>query len=89
MKSHSQSQIRNSTLIQVEKLKNFPVILMGVDFWQPLLAFMKDTLLAKNTIFASDLERLLVTDSPEVAINHIWKYLHHENHHNSPILKGA
>ena len=77
------------TLIQVEKLKNFPVILMGVDFWQPLLAFMKDTLLAKNTIFASDLERLLVTDSPEVAINHIWKYLHHENHNNSPILKGA
>ncbi len=69
-----------TTLIQTEKLKDFPVILMGVDFWQPLLGFMKDTLLKQSTIFASDLDRLLVTDSPEAAVTHIRKYLRNPNH---------
>jgi uncharacterized protein (TIGR00730 family) len=67
------------TLIQTGKLKNFPVILMGKDFWQPLCDFMEHTLLKNNTIFADDLSRLLLTDSPEEALEHIHKYLNHRH----------
>jgi len=69
-----------ATLIQTGKLRNFPVILMGKDFWQPLINFMETMLLKNNTINPEDLERLLITDSPDEALTHIHKYLNRNNH---------
>jgi uncharacterized protein (TIGR00730 family) len=66
-----------TTLIQTGKLRNFPVILMGKDFWQPLLDFMQNVLIQNKTIFPADIARLLLTDSPEEALAHIRKYLNH------------
>lgn len=63
------------TLIQTHKLKNFPIILMGTDFWQPLMDFMYQTLLKNKTIYTEDMEQLLLTNSPEEALDHIRKYL--------------
>ncbi len=60
-----------STLIQTHKVKNFPLILMGSDYWSPLINFMRDTLLKSGTIFPEDIERLLVTDSPDDALAYI------------------
>lgn len=57
-----------ATLIQTGKILDFPVVLMGTDFWRPLLSFLKDTLVAAGTIKAEDMERLMVTDSPEEAV---------------------
>lgn len=54
-----------STLIQSAKLKNFPLILMGTEYWRPLIEFMKNTLLAQGAIDLEDLERIVVSDSPE------------------------
>jgi|JI10StandDraft_1071094.scaffolds.fasta_scaffold728884_1 uncharacterized protein (TIGR00730 family) len=70
-----------TTLIQTGKLKNFPVILMGKDYWQPLMDFMVNTLLKTGTIYQSDVERLLITDSPEETLAHVHKYLNGQNHH--------
>lgn len=57
-----------ATLIQTEKLKNFPLILMGSEYWKPLVSFFKEQLLASGAIEPADVERILVTDSPlEVA----------------------
>lgn len=70
-----------ATLIQTGKLKNFPLILMGRDFWQPLIDFMDNVLLKNNTIYPEDIERLLITDSPEEALAHVRKYLKRNNHH--------
>jgi uncharacterized protein (TIGR00730 family) len=64
-----------TTLIQTGKLKNFPVILMGKDFWKPLIDFMENVLLKNNTIYPEDMKRLLITDSPEEAVAHIHTYL--------------
>jgi uncharacterized protein (TIGR00730 family) len=57
-----------ATLIQTGKIQDFPLILMGSDFWRPLLAFLHDTLIPERTIDPADLTRLLVTDSAERAL---------------------
>ncbi len=57
-----------ATLIQTHKVQEFPVVMMGVDFWKPLLDFMHNRLLAYHTIDPLDADRLLVTDSPEEAV---------------------
>ena len=44
---------------------------MGRDYWQPLLDFISDTMLAEGTISAADVDRVFVTDSPRAAVEHI------------------
>lgn len=52
------------TLIQTEKLANFPVILFGTEYWRPLIQWMKDQMLAHDCIEQKDLCRLAITDDP-------------------------
>jgi hypothetical protein len=54
------------TLIQTGKVHNFPVILMGTEYWAPLLALIR-SLATADTIDAADVDRLVVTDSPDDA----------------------
>lgn len=58
-----------ATLIQTEKIQNFPLILMGVEYWKPMMQFLHDRLLRERTIDAHDLDRLTLTDSPQHAVN--------------------
>ena len=60
-----------ATLIQTGKIKNFPVVLLGVDYWSPLMAFLRQSLLANGAISAQDLDAILLTDSPAEAVAHI------------------
>ncbi len=55
------------TLTQTGKISKFPIILMGRDFWQPMMDFLKSRLLANATIDQGDLDLLVVTDSPDEA----------------------
>ena len=55
------------TLIQTGKVKNFPVILMGTDYWTPLLDFIRGTLVKNAAIADADVDLLTVTDSAEKA----------------------
>ncbi len=55
------------TLIQTEKTKPFPVILMGKAYWSGLIEWMKKTLVSEGTISESDLELFNVTDDPAEA----------------------
>ena len=57
-----------ATLIQTGKILQFPLVLMGRDYWAPLLAFLRERLVAERTIEPFDVERLIVTDSPEEAV---------------------
>jgi len=45
-------------------------VLMGVEFWKPLLEFMRGTLIKEGTIGPDDVD-FLVTDSPEEAAAHV------------------
>ena len=56
-----------ATLIQTGKIHNFPLVLMGKAYWQPMLDFLK-TLVTARTISQGDYNRILVTDSPEEAV---------------------
>lgn len=55
-----------ATLIQTGKIHNFPVVLMGRSYWQPMLDFIK-TMVTARTISQADYDRILVTDSPDEA----------------------
>lgn len=57
-----------ATLIQTGKIQNFPVILMGIEYWKPLIDLLKTRLVAQNTIDPEDLARIRVTDSLEEAM---------------------
>ena len=58
------------TLIQTRKILQFPIVLMGVDYWKPFLAMMK-TMVEAGTISPSDLDLMLVTDSVDEAMAHL------------------
>jgi len=60
-----------ATLIQTGKIKNFPVVLLGAEYWSPLLTFLRQSLLVNAAIDSKDLEDILVTDSPAEAVAHI------------------
>ena len=56
------------TLIQTERIRNFPVILVGSNYWGGLLDWIKDVLLKEKTISESDLDIFRIVDSPEEAV---------------------
>ena len=56
------------TLIQTNKMTDFPVVLMGSDYWQPLLEWLRQKMVAERTIGVEDLGLLRVTDSVEEAV---------------------
>jgi uncharacterized protein (TIGR00730 family) len=58
------------TLIQTKKIADFPVVLMGKEYWQPLLEMMQK-MVAAGTVGQEDLSLLLVTDSVHEAMKHI------------------
>ena len=56
------------TLAQTGKITSFPVVLVGTSYWQGLLDWLRDTVLAEGKIYASDLDRLTLTDDVDVAV---------------------
>lgn len=58
------------TLIQNRKIEHFPVILIGKDYWQPLVELL-ERMAAHNTIARADLELVLVTDDLDAAMRHL------------------
>lgn len=59
------------TLVQTGKIRDFPIILMDKDYWEPLIAFFRERLITERTIDPRDLDLLVVTDSPEEAVDRI------------------
>jgi uncharacterized protein (TIGR00730 family) len=53
------------TLIQTGKLAQFPVVLVGTSFWQPLVEWLGSTVREKHCIDDQDLQRFRMMDAPE------------------------
>src|SRR4030042_6134669 len=63
------------TLIQTKRVKSFPLILMGSEYWQGLLDWLKNSMLHKSMILPSDYEMIQIIDDPEEVVKHIKKYV--------------
>ena len=56
------------TLIQTRKIKNFPVVLFGSDYWGGMVEWVKGFMLSEGKIAENDLKLLHLTDSPAEAV---------------------
>lgn len=61
------------TLIQTGKVSNFPVILMGTQYWKPLVDWLR-SLSNAGMISASDLDSLYLIDQPKEAAKIVKKH---------------
>ena len=59
------------TLIQTQRIKPFPIVLVGSTFWNGLVDWLKGTLLQKGTIAKDDILLFEVMDDPEDIVNFI------------------
>jgi uncharacterized protein (TIGR00730 family) len=59
------------TLVQTGKVTQFPIVLMGSEYWRGLLVWLQDTVAAEKKIAAVDLDLLTVTDDVDAAIDFI------------------
>ncbi len=62
------------TLAQTRKVTEFPVVLMGISYWQGLIDWLRDTVLEGGMIGPEDLDRLILTDDPAAAVAAITTY---------------
>jgi uncharacterized protein (TIGR00730 family) len=63
------------TLIQTRKIKPFPLILMGREYWQGLIDWLKNTMLKEGKISPADMDLIQVIDEPEEVVKLIKKYV--------------
>lgn len=56
------------TLIQTHRIRPFPLILLGRDYWKDLMSWIKKTMLTHKMIAPGDLNLVQITDDPEEAV---------------------
>jgi uncharacterized protein (TIGR00730 family) len=60
------------TLVQTQKIARIPIVLVGKDFWNPMVAWCKNVLAEKQkTISPQDLDLFVVVDSADEAHRYI------------------
>jgi uncharacterized protein (TIGR00730 family) len=63
------------TLIQTKRIKPFPVILMGSEYWKGLVDWLKTTMLRDSKVSPDDLEIFQIIDEPADIVKHIQKFV--------------
>ena len=61
------------TLMQTKKIKAFPIILVGKEFWSGLIDWLKETILAQGNIDQEDLLSFTVLDDPDEIVSYVNK----------------
>ncbi|HEX8888889.1 MAG TPA: TIGR00730 family Rossman fold protein [Pyrinomonadaceae bacterium] len=61
------------TLIQTRKIRNFPVVLFGKDYWSGMMEWVKGPMLSEGKISDEDMRRLHLTDSPAEVVEIVVK----------------
>ena len=62
------------TLVQTKTVTNFPIVLVGKDYYKPLLG-MIDKMAEEGTIHKDDLKLMLITDDVDEAMTHISNFI--------------
>ena len=72
------------TLIQTQKMVQFPIVLVGKDYWKGLISWFRNTLLAQNMVDAKDMHLFRVVEEAEEAISVIEDFYGRAKHKLSP-----
>ena len=56
------------TLRQTQKVTSFPLVLVGTDYWQGMIEWLRDRALTHGTISQSDIDMLKLTDDVDEAV---------------------
>ena len=59
------------TLIQTGKVRDFPVVLFGKDYWGGLMDWIRSRMAGEGKITTDDADLIFCTDSPEQAVAHV------------------
>lgn len=70
------------TLIQTHKITQFPIVLMGSDYWGGLVDWIRETMLEKGTISPGDVDLFHLTDDVDEAVSIIYDF--YQEHSLSP-----
>ena len=62
------------TLIQTNKIRHFPLILVGCDYWKPLVDWISGTLVTEGLISPDDIDLMFVTDDEDEVIKLLLDY---------------
>jgi hypothetical protein len=62
-------------LIQTHRIKPFPIVLFGVDFWSGLIDWFKNQMVTNGFCKEEDLDLFMVTDDIDEVVNHIKKHV--------------
>ncbi|MCA9037127.1 MAG: TIGR00730 family Rossman fold protein, partial [Planctomycetaceae bacterium] len=54
-----------ATLVQTKKMEEYPLILVGKDYWQPMIEYIREVMLGQGTISPVDVDRFVLTDDPQ------------------------
>jgi uncharacterized protein (TIGR00730 family) len=57
------------TLIQTNKIRQYPIVLVGKEYWKGLLDWIKGTMLTEKNISETDLDLIHLTDDPDEVVS--------------------
>ena len=63
------------TLIQTRRIKGFPVVMVGSEYWSGMIKWIKNVLVKDHKISPEDLNLIQIIDDPDEVINYIQKYV--------------
>jgi uncharacterized protein (TIGR00730 family) len=66
------------TLIQTDKIRNFPVVLVGSDYWSGLLDWVRERMLAEGKVAEEDLDLLQLIDQPHLVCDRLLSAAHRQ-----------
>lgn len=66
------------TLIQTEKIKKFPILLVGKEFWGDMIDWIKNTLAIENKIDPKDLNLIQLVETKEEVVQQLDKFYKQE-----------
>src|SRR5437764_772914 len=56
------------TLVQTGKITQFPIVLVGSDYWSGLLAWLRDVVCGEGKVSPGDLDLLSIADAPDEVV---------------------
>lgn len=63
------------TLVQTERIRRFPIILIGSEYWQGLIDWMRGRVVAQGCLDPADVDLITLCDSAAEAVAHIRQHL--------------